>query len=204
IVVLATLAAFTDVRAQTWNVVSPGGTVSLSVRQDVIAALYADKLNLYYRAFVGESIVLDWSPLGIKTSDQDFITGLTFVGRSDSVIDETYTLPHGKRSTYVNRANQTTLTFKNANERLVSFIFRAYDDAVAFRYEIDGAGPATITGEQSGFNLPVSGNGWVQTYNPAYEATYDRGIIGTTLKTGDIGFPALFESPAPAWMLISE
>lgn len=203
---LAVLAfGVTAPRAQTiWTLASPNGAVVVSVKQDIIPGLYANQTNCYYRVTVGDSLALDWSPLGIKTSDQNFITGLTYLGRTDSLVNDTYTLPTGKRSTYVNRANQASFQFKNANDRTVSIIFRAYDDAVAFRYELGGSGSATITGEQSGFNLPVGSTGWVQGFVSSYEGTYDKGTVGSSLKTGDLGFPALFQTPSQAWLLISE
>src|SRR6185369_7326952 len=33
---------------------------------------------------------------------------------------------------------------------------------------------------------------------------YDKGTVGTNLKTGDLAFPALFQTPSQAWTLISE
>jgi len=206
---LATLlffaAALTTAQAQTtWSLSSPNGKVTIAIKQDIITGLYAGQLNTYYKVTVKDSLVLDWSPVGIKTSDQNFITGLTFVNRADSVVNETYTLPTGKRSTYLNKANQATLTFKNANNAQVAFVFRAYDDAAAFRYELLGTGAATVTGEQSGFNIPVGSTGWVQGYITSYEGTYDKGTVGTNLKTGDLGFPSLFQTPHQSWMLLSE
>jgi alpha-glucosidase len=196
---------WTTPRAQTaWTLSSPNGKVAVSVKQEVVSGLYAGQLNLYYRVTVGDSLALDWSPLGIKTSTQDFITGLAFTSRSDSQVNDTYALPTGKRSTYVNRANQSSLNFKNANDQTVSFVLRAYDDAFAFRYILGGTGSATVTGEQSGFNLPIGSVGWVQGYSTSYENTYDKGTVGTNLKTGDIGFPSLFQTPSQSWVLISE
>lgn len=67
-------------RAQTtWTLSSPNGGVVVSVKQDTIPGLYANQLNAYYRVKVGDSLALDWSPLGIKTSDQNFITGMTYL-----------------------------------------------------------------------------------------------------------------------------
>jgi alpha-glucosidase len=199
------IAATMGAWAQTnWTLTSPNGRVSVFVKQEVVASLYAGQVNLYYRVIVDDSLALDWSPVGIRTSDQNFITDLTFMARTDSLINEAYSLPTGKRSHYVNHANQAALRFRNANLREVSFVFRAYNDAVAFRYELAGSGNATITGEQSGFNIPLGSIGWAQTYNPAYEATYDKGTVGTNFKTGDIGFPTLFQTPTNAWMLLSE
>jgi alpha-glucosidase len=88
--------------------------------------------------------------LGIVTRQGDFTNGLRFVRQARAVIDETYTLPVGKRSTYLGRANELTLTFsKDGHE--VGVILRAYDDGIAFRYVLSGRGDIEIASESTTF-----------------------------------------------------
>ncbi len=197
-------AACSGVWAQPWTLTSPNDSVAITVKQAVISSLFPNQTDCYYQVSVGDSLVLDWSPLGIITSNQNFVSGLTFVSQTDSVIHEQYSLPSGKRSVYTNNANQTTLLFKNANNSQVAMVFRAYNDAVAFRYELIGNGNATITGEQSGFNVATGSAGWVQNFSGYYEATYDPGTVGTSYKSEDMAFPALFHAPNGSWVLLSE
>jgi hypothetical protein len=55
--------------------------------------------------------------LGLVTSQGDFTNGLRFVRQARAVLDETYKLPVGKRSTYLSRANELTLTFSKDGAR---------------------------------------------------------------------------------------
>jgi alpha-glucosidase len=197
-------AAATGAWAQPWTVASPNGSVSVSIKQDIVAELYANQTNCYYQVSLNNAVLMDWSPLGIKTGNQAYVSDLTFVSKTDSVVNETYTLPSGKRSQYQNKANQIRLLFKNAGNGNVAIVFRVYDEAVAFRYEVQGTGSATITGEQSGFRIPTGSTGWAQNFSGYYEATYDKGTVGTDFKSFDLAFPGLFKTPTGSWIMVSE
>src|SRR4029450_9727056 len=105
-----------------------------------------------YSVRSGRVPVLNGGALGIVTSRGDFTNGLRVVRQGRAVIDETYTLPVGKRSIYVNRANELTLTFaKDGHE--ASVVLRAYDDGIAFRYVLPGQSEVEISGESTTFPL---------------------------------------------------
>ena len=78
--------------------------------------------------------------------------GLRFVRQRRGEVNETYTLPVGKRSTYVNRANELELTFTNGTQEL-HLVLRAYDDGIAFRYVLPGSGDVEISAERTTFPL---------------------------------------------------
>ncbi len=191
-------------QAQAWTVTSPNGALVVSIKQDIVTELYANQTNCYYQVALNKAVILDWSPLGIKTGNQSYISDLTFVSKTDSVINETYTLPSGKRSQYVNSAKQTRLVFKNSGNGNIAMVFRAYNEAVAFRYELLGTGSATISEEQSGFRVPNNSTGWLQNFAGYYEATYDKGTVGTSFKTIDLAFPGIFKTPTGSFILLSE
>jgi alpha-glucosidase len=185
-------------------VASPNGSIVVTVKQDIVSDLYANQTNCYYQVSLNNAVILDWSPLGIKTGSQTFINDLTFVSKTDTTINETYALPSGKRSQYENKAKETRLVFKNAGGGNIAMVFRAYDEAVAFRYEVLGSGSATISSEQSGFRIATGSSGWVQNFSGYYEATYDKGTVGTDYKTGEYAFPGLFKTAAGSWILLAE
>jgi alpha-glucosidase len=115
------------VAAATFDVSSPDGNTTAIVTHDESDGI------LTYKVRSGGVAIIEESPLGIVTDKAEFTGGLAFVESSKSVIDETYTLPQGKVSTYVNRANQLILGFSKNGQKL-NVIFRAYDEGVAFRY----------------------------------------------------------------------
>ena len=67
-------------------------------------------------------------------------------------IDEAYTLPQGKVSTYRNNANELTLKF-NKDGHEINILFRAYNDGAAFSFEIPGDGNIEIYEENSAIHL---------------------------------------------------
>jgi alpha-glucosidase len=171
------------------------------VKQDTIATIYPNQKNCYFRALLSGTVVLDWSPAGVMASGQNYVTNLAFVSQAQSIINETYTLPSGKRSIYTNSCNELRLTFKTASNQQILFYFRAYDEAVAYSYQLLGTGNVQITGEVSGFALPKGSTGWGHSPTDD-EQTYDQFSVGAQVNT--LGFPVLFKTPSNAWVLITE
>lgn len=192
----ATLLAVAGmISALEWNLDSPDGAISVAVK---------DGNSLQYTASLNGTTVIEWSPLGISLTDRMFVENPTFESEETSTVDETYHLPSGKCSTYRNYCNELSLDFKNQDDEPFRIVFRAYNDAVAYRYVLKGSGDVEITGESSGFTLPAGATGWVQKPHPAYEAAYDKGTVGSDFTSADLAFPALFETGAGAWVLVSE
>ena len=155
-------AASTPARAQ-YAVKSPDGRVALTVRND--------RDGLTFTVASGKTVLVDRGALGIATSRGDFGAGLRFVRQARNVVSETYTLPAGKRSTYVNRANELDLAFTRGGQEL-HVVLRAYDDGIAFRYALPGTGDVEISGEHTTF--PLAGRNvtyWGQAHpnNYGYE-----------------------------------
>jgi alpha-glucosidase len=140
------LGALAEARAGTYTVKSPDGRIVLRVGHD------ARKGTLGYDVISGGTPVIEQGALGISTSAGDFTSGLAFVRQARRAIDETYRLPVGKRSSYVNRAQELELVFRKGTGELVVTL-RAYDDGVAFRYGLPGEGEVEISGETSTFPL---------------------------------------------------
>ncbi|HAJ79419.1 MAG TPA: hypothetical protein DCO75_06570 [Fibrobacteres bacterium] len=192
-------------RAQTWSVTSPGGGLVIQVKQDSIATIYPHKYNCYYRTLLNNAVTLDWSPLGVFVTGQDFVTNLTFVNEKDSSVNETYTLSSGKKSLYTNNCKEMKLIFRDSSSRQIAFYFHAYDDAAAYCYELLGSGSAQITGEASGFTFDAGATGWCHT-NPSLgdEQTYNKFNVGTDSTAANFLFPMLFKTPTNVWVLITE
>jgi len=197
-----------------WQLSSPDGKLMVSIENVEL------ENQLYYqvssRTETGEIVVISSSPLGIEREDQQFIEGLSFVSASPvEVIDEKYSLLHGKRKDFRDLSNQLTLHFNNDQGSNLDLIFRAYNDGVAFRYsfpEEDGE-LHTVINEVTGFSLPEDGNAFMLPHadagqwGPAYEQYFQKDVkIGSSSpnKAG-WSFPALFEiHNGGYWVLISE
>jgi hypothetical protein len=59
---------------------------------------YPDRRGLYYRIFHDEVLVLNWSPLGLETDSQSFVSDLKIRGVQKSTVMHEYDLAHGKVS----------------------------------------------------------------------------------------------------------
>ena len=177
---------------------SPGGgnTITLELTENG---------SLVYSVRSGGITALEKSSMGVMTGDHafEFSSELSLVESKNRVIDETYTLPTGKRSTYVNRANETTCTFRNRYGKKLDVICRAYDDGVAFRYITEGKDKITITKENTMINLPAGTMSWMMDYVSHYENFYPQRLLDT-IGIRPLSFPALTRVNGKLWMLLTE
>lgn len=181
-------------RGASHKVTSPDGHTVATVILDESAG------TLSYQVTGRNVPIIDKSPLGIATDLADFTAGLVASGSEHSQIDETYTLPQGKVSTYHNRANQLTLKFKKEGHGL-SVVFRAYDEGIAFRYAIGGVGEIRITGETTGFRMAGEPVYWGQKHPNSYGYEDDLGRI----EGPDFSLALLCEFKNPErWVLLSQ
>ncbi|MBN1361230.1 MAG: glycoside hydrolase family 97 catalytic domain-containing protein [Sedimentisphaerales bacterium] len=206
--------------AQTsWQVESPSDRVAIRLRLGVpgrTADYPVAQKRLYYDVTCRGETVVALSPLGITRSDQDFIDGLEYVkATGTNTVDETYTIPHGKRKVYQTRGKEKIVTFRNARGAKLEIVLRAYDDGVAFRYRFpeESETAHTVTGEATGFQLPAGGQIWAHPYDqpgqytPAYETYYSSGVRVGTASSSPAGwaFPILFcNANKTRWGLLTE
>ena len=200
-----------------WVLYSPDKSIVVSVFND---KTNAENTQLSYkvdRLEGGDTIaVVELSPLGIERNDDSFSSNLKFASASTiKVIDETYTLLHGKHSKVHNFANEFELKFENENGKPIIVSFRAYNDGVAFRYTFPATGDDkkvyTVKKENTGFKIPGNGKAWIQKYDkstkwgPAYEQYYESAMpVGTPSPNVEgWAFPALFQSNNN-WVLLAE
>jgi|GEM_PF-280419 len=155
----------------TTTLTSPSGGVAIEITQANLTgqAAYPNRPALYYRVSRNGTLVLDWSPLGITRTDAAFTHGFKLLGQTDQRIDEEYDLLHGKASRFRNLANEKMIQLQNPAGRPLNLNFRAYDDGIAWRYEMPGEGAATVTGELSGYRLPGGARMWIHPREVSYE-----------------------------------
>jgi alpha-glucosidase len=163
--VLVALLPAAQASAATYALKSPDNTITLTIDHD------ARNGTLSYDVKSRNATLIERGALGITTSKGDFTRELTFVRQARREIDETYRLPTGKRSTYVNRARELELTLHRGDSD-VTVTARAYDDGIAFRYGVPGSGNVEISVETTTFPLAAkSFRYWGQAHpnNYGYE-----------------------------------
>lgn len=170
-------------KANTYNEVwSPNGKIG------VVTTIEGGKA--YYKVISNNEWVINKSPLGLISDAVNYSQNLTLNSVARRDINETYYLPSGKTSTYVNNSRELTLHTQTSAGQPFDIIFRASNDGVAFRYAIpsqNGKTSIIITDEASAVNLTsfkyilgckfhTHKNG---PKNVAYEAYYGKyGVYG--------------------------
>jgi alpha-glucosidase len=205
-----------------WEVSSPQGNLTMSVNlvDRGGTADYLPGVRLYYsvQCKVGDKsvAVLNDSPLGMVRDDQAFVEGLAFVSASKiQKVEQSYALPHGKKSQYSNACNEQTIVFQNGRSAKMELIVRVFDNGAAFRYRFPEKDAAVhkLTQEATGYAIPKDARCWMMPsdaptqYAPAYEVYYESDIAVGTLCPKEFGwaFPALFSvEGGKCWALLAE
>jgi len=196
-----------------WQLESPDQLVRVTIKQ----VEEKSGTRLYYSILVkedeGYKQILDLSPLGVVGDKNRFVENLEFFSEKKQLnISDNYTLTTGKKLKVSNSYNESTIVFKNGEQKEMALVFRAYNNGIAFRYNFTGDAEEEIkiTSEETGFDFK-DGNFWghpydtLSTYTPAYE-TYYKGLeVGSTAPWNKNGwaFPILVESEG-IWMMVSE
>ena len=158
------------------------------------------------------NVVLDRSPLGLTRSHEDFTSGLEFVSASPATdLTSAYRMVSGKQLDVRRRTRQRTFTFRNTSGAPMTLTVRAMQDGIAFRYGFPRAAFAedSLTGEATGFRLPLGGSAWLQPYRAArgapYVTDYRNGVPIGAAAPDESGWalPMLFHSQ-DEWLLITE
>ena len=183
-----------EAASTTATVASPDGNLVLTLTVDDGTPKYSITRN-------GNTIVSP-SLLGFsqRTSFPDGIASAEEVA-----IDEPYQIPHGKTSDYRDHCNQLTVVLDGEGQHDLTVVFRLYDDAVAFRYEIPErqADLSNFTGEVTEFNISNFTNSWCMRSSVSYEATYNK-RTWSELTDDKYCAPMLIQMQNDTWMLLTE
>ncbi len=182
-----------------WKIASPSGALVVTVLQGPIGEL------LYMVEKYGTPVTEECR-LGLRTDLGDFTRGLCFQSLQIAQIHETYSIPAGKKAVYTNNANETALRFMKDDIPFVLRV-RAYDEGMAFRYEIPLEGkPLSVHSETTEFRFPESFDTlWLQEWVASYEAPYNHAAWGIQHKDRHFGMPSLiYSQKSECWVMINE
>ncbi len=189
-----------------FSVASPDNSLMVTVLCDTSDTFLAGETTVGFRVMLDGATVIGYSPLGLRLSEPAFDGPLASPAQAFDIIDETYGMISGKKSLHRNRSNQLTLSFQTAHALTIKLVVRAYDDAAAFRYVLEGGrDKAAIAGEHSAWSIPAGSAAWIQEVTKNYEATFDSFTVGDSIPFERYGnFPALFQTPGGTWILLTE
>ncbi|MEU4365333.1 glycoside hydrolase family 97 catalytic domain-containing protein [Promicromonospora sp. NPDC023987] len=191
-------ATVTDDTDTEWRVGGPRGS-------DLDGVLRLDGAGQVALDVVADGeTVLSATRLGLRGSDGDLTTGLTFTGRQDRTVSDSYTMTTGKsaRRSYVHQ--ESVFTFADADGARLGIAVRVSDDGVAYRYLLDGAGEHRVDDETGGWEPAADGPAWMQQ---SYAVNYEAEWTTTTAAAGNggdsVGFPVLFQQ-GERYVLVTE
>ena len=158
-------------------------TKSPDQKNIMIVKLNPKKDNSIFYSIVnqGNTIIAD-SPLGLTFENELPIqTKLEIVSVQQKEVNEPWTPIYGEKNQYPNRYNETTIKLKEVKSpgRNFSILVRAYNEGIAFRYNVQSDHPVTVTGELTGFQFKKDYTSWIA---PMAQAKYNKGSISKTGK----------------------
>jgi len=172
-----------------------------------------------YTVVYNGKIMLENSPLGLKTNEGDFTNGIKYLGKDESIVEKKYQQDKIKRSQVNYAANKLTCTFENAQQKKFSITFQVSNNDVAFRYELPTWGnrqSCVVESEATGYKFPSGSTtflsammspmtGFARTA-PSYESGYEAdGVPGKSTRSNEgYVFPGLFRIGSDGWVLLSE
>ncbi|MFI5688168.1 glycoside hydrolase family 97 N-terminal domain-containing protein [Streptomyces sp. NPDC051636] len=178
-------ASASTAAATGWTVNGPSSTSPIS------AQVTLDSGSLRFGVQDRGASVLSPSSIGIVTSAGDFSGDLSFTGRSDRTVTESYTMTTGKRRDVQDTFNETTLSFTGTGRARMDLVVRVSDEGAAYRYVLPSSGMITVNRETSSWTVPSSASAWMQPYASDNQGKWFQ-TTAAGAPSGDYGYGALF------------
>ena len=181
---------------------SPNGRLSIEVKVQ-------SKRPVYSITYAGKTVVAA-STVGFDFAEGYFGEGVSLGKAVRRTFTDDYDLPVGKASHVHSVSNEMSILISETTglKRKVNMVVRAFDDAVAFRYEFpEGDGRITIRNEVLDINpvgnptltaLPLPG--FINTH----EGRYSIGKLAALEENKIMDMPLTFEFPGHVIMTVTE
>ena len=184
---------------------SPDGKVAININFDETG-------SLSYSVLKDKKDVILPSNLAIDFEKGMFSKNLEIIGLEKNSVDEIYELVVGKDKEARNHYNEVIIELSEKVEtgRNLNLILRAYNDGVAFRYQIPESGGMDefkILDEFSEFHFPDSNQCWalhLKSFNSNYESEFENISVNEIKPDTFIGLPLTVQIENGHFVLISE
>lgn len=191
--------------AQTITLISPSGNVKIVID---------NKDKLTYRVIMNKKVIIMDSPMGFKfKSEPDMGTNLLLTDQKQQEINDTWTpVVKSKHATVIDHYSALQLSFieKSGPRRKMDIEFRAYNDGVAFRYQLyrsEKAGNRNLTKELTGFNIAGNPKAWIadyKSYTTGQESEFIPKNLSSITDSTKAGLPFLIEIDKKQYAAITE
>jgi alpha-glucosidase len=191
--------------ASDWNLQSPDGSLAVHVSQH-------DQLT-YAVSLQGRPVVTD-SALSLEFKNEPPLDGrsLHFVHAAQSESDTTWKAILSKNNPVRDHYRELQLEFTSESKAApkLNLLFRAYNDGVAFRYQLPEAAAGNdlvLTREGTEFHFANDPTLWAATYEKfshPYEHEYSRAKLTSLYSSQLIGLPLLVQTDPNTYFAIAE
>lgn len=184
---------------------SPDGAIVMQVS--------AENGQLAYSVTYGGKPLVLRSALGLELEKAPVLGTNVRIAKADfGVVNDSYTMPHGKSNPVKNQYHWMTLDLEETGEphRRLQLETRAYNDGVAFRYVVPQQPPLEefrLLSEKTEFRLAKDGTTYpliLESFQTSYEDNYHVLPLGGLHPDYLIALPLLTELPGVAWVAITE
>jgi alpha-glucosidase len=182
------------------RVVAPGGGLAITI---------SDTGGLNYRVEVNGSSVITNSALGLEFKDGAKLGPQAAITKAAGKrIDEKWENRFGNRRVVRNNCREMRLTLEERGtpRRTFGLVVRAYDDGVAFRYDLpvsSGLGSFVLTNELTEFHFADDYRCWFGEESSCAENRYPAATLSTIPRGRQNTLPLLVETPA-AFVAVAE
>ena len=171
--------------ATVWSVNGPSST------SPVTAQVTLNNGALQFAVQDHGATVLSPSAIGIVTTAADLSGNLSFTGRTDRTVTESYTMTTGKQLAVQDTLTETTLSFTGTGGARMDLVVRVSDQGAAYRYVLPASGSVTVTRETSSWTVPTGSAAWMQPYAEDNQGQWFQTTAGGA-PSGDYGYGDLF------------
>ena len=114
--------------------------------------------------------VIDWSAMGVRTSEQDFNIGLRLLGVEKSSYHDTWQTIWGEERLITDNHSEMVVHLQHVSGALMDIIFRVFDDGFAFRYVFPEQElvELTVTDEATEYRFMADHDAWSIPWRTEY------------------------------------
>jgi alpha-glucosidase len=160
---------------------SPDDRIHISIQMPM---LDSNEHPVWSASFQGKSILTNCS-LGLRTANAgDLMSGVRVVRERSRSLDQRIRVLFGKSDHANDHFNESRFTLDTPSHRRLDVVFRCYDDAIAFRYELPkdaNAGSVTITDETTSFRVQGEPTTYAQ-YLESYTTSHEHNVTPTPFR----------------------
>ena len=172
----------------------------------------ADKEGIKYQVAYNKTVLIDYSRLTLAFKDGFTLNNAIPLKPvyKDSI--EEYDLVTGRSSHVKSHFKEVIIPLrdKNNSKRIINIIFRAFDDGIAFRYQLtstDITDTFTVTDEINEFRL--AGNPKIKAlilpnFTSSHEGLYTSATLNEVPADTLMDMPALFSFPSGYYLSVTE